>query len=687
MGTITTALSTAFRDFTVNGVASSGAHEPIKANIRALGPLIEAQIAAAAIAGGDLEEAAAVIAPLADVASDALDALNLAIDEMNGTVTLIIESAVSEATSVAEGFADAAEGFRDEAEGFADGAAASAVTAQSARDAAIAAASDPVAVPVFSTRAALLASSSITASVVGRVWQSPEATFTEAPPSASDQDATTAGGIKLYRNWQTSTETRIITRPGAPTAADSGIAGNVNGTVAYALTFVTADGETEVGSRTSITVSNRQVNLTNVRVSTDRRVIARRIYRSPAGAADQVLGQLVATINDNTTTTFVDNVADASLGGPAPWFNTTGGVLRNDAGGILAAFGDQSTRFGIGSGGAGLAGYANTSFGAYSLEQITDGYRNSAFGLYALQRVTTGNANTAMGVHAGEFTTTGSGNVSIGYACFDRNVTGSENTTIGTFAGRQAAGSRNSFFGHTAGQQRASGDNNNGFGFQALRGSALSTGTGNNAFGRGAGAASTTGNFNVFFGDVAGNAATTGSSNTIVGGNAGTALTTGANNLFLGAFAGNRATTQNNLLFIDTISRADFAAAQSLSLVYGVFGASRAAQQFHTNGLHYANAGVALPRRAVTADTTLAADDHTLIVTGTATVTVTLPNAANFPGKIFHIVNRAAFTVVSAGSNVIPIAGGAAGTAILPATAGTWAQLQSNGTTWDIIAS
>jgi hypothetical protein len=42
-------------------------------------------------------------------------------------------------------------------------------------------------------------------------------------------------------------------------------------------------------------------------------------------------------------------------------------------------------------------------------------------------------------------------------------------------------------------------------------------------------------------------------------------------------------------------------------------------------------------------------------------------------------------TVVSASSDVVPVAGGAAGTAILAATAGKWALLQSDGTNWQIM--
>lgn len=83
-----------------------------------------------------------------------------------------------------------------------------------------------------------------------------------------------------------------------------------------------------------------------------------------------------------------------------------------------------------------------------------------------------------------------------------------------------------------------------------------------------------------------------------------------------------------------------------------------------------------------------AAKDSTLTFDGTASITLTLPSASANPGRILWLRNIAAFTVVSASSNVIPQAGGAAGTAILAATAGKWVRLQSDGgTSWIITAS
>ena len=69
----------------------------------------------------------------------------------------------------------------------------------------------------------------------------------------------------------------------------------------------------------------------------------------------------------------------------------------------------------------------------------------------------------------------------------------------------------------------------------------------------------------------------------------------------------------------------------------------------------------------------------------TASCTVTLPAAASYFGKQFVMRNISAYTVVSAASDVVPIAGGAAGTAILPATAGKFVMLESDGTYWQVM--
>lgn len=78
---------------------------------------------------------------------------------------------------------------------------------------------------------------------------------------------------------------------------------------------------------------------------------------------------------------------------------------------------------------------------------------------------------------------------------------------------------------------------------------------------------------------------------------------------------------------------------------------------------------------------TVLTTDGTIIQT-TAAATYTLPAASSFSGRILKILTQFAGAVISASSNVVPITGGAAGTAILAATAGKFAVLQSNGTNW-----
>jgi hypothetical protein len=114
--------------------------------------------------------------------------------------------------------------------------------------------------------------------------------------------------------------------PDAPAVALAGAgAGNVdNGAHRYRVTFVTADGETDGGDiSSSVTVADQTTN-GKVAVSGiplgGALVTARKLYRTVAGGSDYFL---VATIADNTTTTYTDNIADASLGAGVPSKNTT----------------------------------------------------------------------------------------------------------------------------------------------------------------------------------------------------------------------------------------------------------------------------------------------------------------------------------------------------------------------------
>ena len=78
---------------------------------------------------------------------------------------------------------------------------------------------------------------------------------------------------------------------------------------------------------------------------------------------------------------------------------------------------------------------------------------------------------------------------------------------------------------------------------------------------------------------------------------------------------------------------------------------------------------------------TMASTDSSLIIT-TTNCTITLLSAATYTGRILYIKNITAHSLTSNASNVVPLGSATAGTAILAATAGKFAMLQSDGTNW-----
>lgn len=116
----------------------------------------------------------------------------------------------------------------------------------------------------------------------------------------------------------------VPVKPGACTDDLAGAgAGNVdNGLHTYKITFVGPGGESPAGTISGgVTVADKTVNgkvaLTAIPTgAANTGVTARKIYRTVAGGAGD--HKLVATISDNSTTTYQDNTADASLGAAAP---------------------------------------------------------------------------------------------------------------------------------------------------------------------------------------------------------------------------------------------------------------------------------------------------------------------------------------------------------------------------------
>ncbi|PYS49184.1 MAG: hypothetical protein DMF68_10790 [Acidobacteria bacterium] len=332
-----------------------------------------------------------------------------------------------------------------------------------------------------------------------------------------------------------------------PTVRRSATAGVVDeGSHSYVVTFVTATGETQASSPAIIKLSDggHRVELRNVPTGSNS-VIARKIYRSKAvetGDHETDKYFLLATINDNTTTSYTDNTPDARLVSSARLIqnNTTGGYffVNNTKAGFL---GETNTYLGqLSMNGVKIGSY-NTAMGVRSLGVSFSGDFNSAFGYEAMLRNTTGELNTAVGSQALFHNTTGRFNTAVGETSLGWNQTGSYNTAVGNQAGRCALGS-----------------NNAAFGVNALHGAESSThectgtvtGSENTVIGVGAHYNYTTGSRNTAAGFSALNRNTTGASNVAAGVQSLYYNQTGSNNVGVGENAGNTNTTGSGNTFI-----------------------------------------------------------------------------------------------------------------------------------------
>jgi hypothetical protein len=131
--------------------------------------------------------------------------------------------------------------------------------------------------------------------------------------AGSEVAADIGAGEVLYFQ---SAEDGTIPNPGipdAPDVADAAVAGNlVAGTYEYAIAFITAEGETEIGVISDVVTlsGNSKINVTNIPIG-GAGTTRRRIYRHVDGGDYK----LVHEIADNATTTYLDNILAASLGG------------------------------------------------------------------------------------------------------------------------------------------------------------------------------------------------------------------------------------------------------------------------------------------------------------------------------------------------------------------------------------
>lgn len=119
-----------------------------------------------------------------------------------------------------------------------------------------------------------------------------------------------------------------VTAPSAALAAAAGAAGVLTGDYLYKYTYVNAYGETTGSPAMSaaVTLTAQKANLTLITAG-GATVTSRRIYRTVAAGS---VYKYLATIADNTTTVYVDNIPDSSLGVTIPGSNTalTGALVQ-----------------------------------------------------------------------------------------------------------------------------------------------------------------------------------------------------------------------------------------------------------------------------------------------------------------------------------------------------------------------
>lgn len=117
------------------------------------------------------------------------------------------------------------------------------------------------------------------------------------------QKVDTSGNVS---NWG-------IVRPNVDPIAAVGAAGVLSGTYLYKVVFrnrTTGSRSNPNSGTVTVAPVTQQVSLTNIPISSDPQVNGREIYRTNAGGARYFL---LTELTDNTTTSYTDNTADASL--------------------------------------------------------------------------------------------------------------------------------------------------------------------------------------------------------------------------------------------------------------------------------------------------------------------------------------------------------------------------------------
>lgn len=324
----------------------------------------------------------------------------------------------------------------------------------------------------------------------------------------------------------------------------------------YRVAYYTIYGDSAPSSYVGIvtTTGNERVLISNIPISTDPRVIGRKIFRNKVGEGVSY-GELIATIADNTTTSYVDTKPDSTLNPSIhtramyakPNLSVKYIAVDNNRSMILSG---SLTVFGYKAGESVVNPGNTVLLGAYAGNKLTSGQGNTIIGDSSGQSLTTGNQNTVIGQLCLASTTTGSYNIAIGINCHHQGSAGEHNIAMGYYASNKLVGGNNIILGSYNSIVKATGSNNVNIGVYSFT------------------------------------LATSGSHNVSLGYSTGQRSISGSNNVFLGNYAGNWELGSGKL-FIDTYDRGSEADARTKSLIYGEFHTTATAQKLYLNSNVY----------------------------------------------------------------------------------------------------
>jgi len=361
-----------------------------------------------------------------------------------------------------------------------------------------------------------------------------------------DDQAQTIAGEKTFDDGisvKESINLDFVSNPIAPpTVSLIEASGNLEiGDYIYKLVYVTDLGTTSAASHTVITTdaTHRQTTVT-LPISSDSRVIGRNIYRTKVNKSSY-LTRLCAYIPNNTTTEYIDNIADASLGAETfQGYNTPNTTMNGiTVNGVKSMMIDKFlTSFGVGANQADtsyescfIGGGAGGSISSSGSRIIAIGY-NAASNATGTQFVaigpTSGNKASSSSIYIGPYAgynRLGEDSIAIGghagYSSSEYNASGSVgigrfslagtpsgsvryNTALGFYTGYgiEASSTSNTMIGANT-MRNTSGVNsyNTILGADSVSAELMSGATNNVIIGYNSGNTLTTGSFNILIGD------------------------------------------------------------------------------------------------------------------------------------------------------------------------------------------